>query len=248
MIYYKSMKHENITIFCDGSSRGNPGPGGWAAVIAMPAEKRTVELGGREEHTTNNRMELTAALNALLHIKHLDDDVIIHTDSSYLIQGITKWVKGWIKNGWTTQGKEEVQNRDLWELLAAVLEGREGSNSVVTWKHVSGHSGIPGNERCDEIATLFADGKEIDLYNGPLTDYPHDLFTSTPNREKKTVKDSKKIRSGKPAHSYISCIDGKIKIYKTWPECEADVKGVKGAKFKKSLSADDEQAIIKEWS
>jgi ribonuclease HI len=242
------MKHETITIFSDGSSRGNPGPGGWAAVIAMPAEKRVVELGGREDRTTNNRMELTGALNALLHIKHLEDDVVVHTDSSYLIQGITKWVKGWIKNGWTTQNREEVINRDLWELLTAVLEQREEKGSTTSWKHVSGHAGIPGNERCDEIATMFADGKEVELYNGSLEEYEYDLLTATPNREKKEVKTAKKSRSSKPAYSYVSMIDGNIETYKTWAECEAKVKGTKGAKYKKALSKEEEAEIIEEWS
>jgi len=242
------MKKENtIIIFTDGASRGNPGPGGWAAVIAMPVEDRAIELGGREEHTTNNRMELTSALNALLHIKHLEEDVVVNTDSSYLIQGITKWVKGWIKNGWTTQGREEVQNRDLWELLTAVLEGREDKGSKTDWQHVSGHAGIPGNERCDEIATVYADGKQMELYNGPLSDYSVDFFAVAANKEMKATKDKRKSRSSKPAYSYVSMIGGKIETYKTWVECEAKVKGVKGAKFKKAFSKEEEAEITAEW-
>jgi ribonuclease HI len=242
------MKQENtIIIFTDGSSRGNPGPGGWASIIAMPGEDRAIELGGREEMTTNNRMELTGALNALLHIKHLDENVVVNTDSSYLIQGITKWVKGWIENGWTTQGREDVLNRDLWELLAAVMEGREEKGSETTWKQVAGHAGIPGNERCDEIATAFADGKEPELYNGPLSKYPVDLHAETTNTENSEIKPKKKSRSSKPAYSYLSMIDGKIETYKTWEECEAKVKGTKGAKFKKALSAEEEQEIMAKW-
>jgi ribonuclease HI len=244
------MTHEQkaITIFTDGASKGNPGPGGWAAVIFLPTEDKVVELGGHEDRTTNNRMELQGAINALLHIRHLPDDVTIHTDSSYLIQGITKWVKGWIKNGWTTQGREDVQNRDLWEILAAVMEEREEQDSTTEWKHVAGHSGIPGNERVDEIASTFAEKKNVELYIGPAADYGIDLTSTVANRTKKTVKDTKKSRSSKPAYSYLSMIDGNIKTYKTWAECESNVKGVKGAKFKKALSKEEEELIRKEWS
>jgi ribonuclease HI len=241
------MSKNNITIFTDGASKGNPGPGGWAAVILLPRENKVVELGGHEEHTTNNRMELQAGINALLHIRHLSDDTVIYTDSSYLIQGITKWVKGWIKNGWTTQSREEVQNRDLWELLAAVMEERAEVKSITEWKHVDGHSGIPGNERTDEIASGFADKQEIELYIGPMKEYTFDLTALVPNKEKKSSKDAKKNRSSKPAYSYVSSVHGKVEIHPTWEACEARVKGVSGTKFKKVFSKDEEQELVSEW-
>src|SRR5947209_1529330 len=131
---------QTITIFSDGASKGNPGPGGWGAVILLP-DDTVVELGGHEDRTTNNRMELQAAINALLHVRHLTHDVTVNTDSKYLIQGITQWVKNWVKNGWTTQSREEVVNRDLWEILAAVIEQREEMKSITTWNYVAGHSG-----------------------------------------------------------------------------------------------------------
>ncbi len=242
------MKHNNhITIFTDGASKGNPGPGGWAAVILIPSENKVVELGGHEEHTTNNRMELQAGINALLHIRHLDDDVVIHTDSKYLIQGITTWVKGWIKNGWTTQGREEVQNRDLWEVLAAVMEERVEAKSDVEWKYVAGHNGIAGNERVDEIASDFADRKEVELYSGPSADYLVDLASLVPNQQMKSAKAGKKSRSGKPAYSYVSAIDKKVETHKTWAECEARVKGVAGTRYKKVFSKDEERELMAEW-
>jgi ribonuclease HI len=250
------MSKEPIKIFTDGASRGNPGPGGWGAVILLPDENKVVELGGHEDHTTNNRMEIQAAINALLHIRHLSDNVIIHTDSSYLIQGITTWVKGWVKNGWTTQGRDEVQNRDLWEILAAVVEEREEKGSEAEWKHVSGHAGVGGNERADIIATQFADlpagalakeGGEIVLYIGPASDYKINLTSTEENKVKKIAKDSKRARSSKPAYSYVSVVDGNVETHKTWAECEARVKGTKGAKYQKVFSADEEKELIKEW-
>jgi ribonuclease HI len=241
------MSKQPIKIFTDGASRGNPGPGGWGAVILLPDENKVVELGGHEDHTTNNRMEIQAAINALLHIRHLTDDVVIHTDSSYLIQGITTWVKGWVKNGWTTQGRDEVQNRDLWEILAAVVEEREEKASEAEWKHVSGHAGVHGNERADIIATQFADGKNEELYIGPADTYKINLTSIAADKAKKTTRDSKRSRSSKPAYSYVSVVADNVETHKTWAECEARVKGTKGAKYQKVFSADEEKELIKEW-
>lgn len=227
-----------ITIFTDGSSRGNPGPGGWAAIIRTG--KEVFELGGREDHTTNNRMELAAAINALAYVDENDveGDILLQSDSKYVIKGITEWVKGWQRNGWKTAGKKDVENRDLWEALYLVATGL-----VIEWKYVEGHAGHPGNERCDEIATSFADKAEITLYKGPRGKYPVDLDAAP----SPSVAAKKKKSSGVPAYSYLSYVDSVLNIDKTWKECESRVKGVRGAKFKKSTSAEDEKSIIKEW-
>jgi ribonuclease HI len=226
-----------ITIFTDGSSRGNPGPGGWGAIVRTNEEVK--ELGGREDHTTNNRMELSAAINALVYVDEndIDGDIILQTDSKYVINGITSWVRGWQANGWKTAAKKDVENRDLWEALAFASKGLS-----IEWRYVQGHAGHPGNERCDEIATSFADKAEASLYHGPRAKYPIDL-----DAEPAVKAASKKKSSKSPAYSYLSLVDGLLQTHKTWAECEARVKGVKGARFKKSTSAEDEQAIIKEW-
>ncbi|PIP55717.1 MAG: ribonuclease HI [Candidatus Zambryskibacteria bacterium CG_4_9_14_3_um_filter_42_9] len=170
-----------IIIYTDGSSRGNPGPGGWGAVIAFPKSENNElgikniewvsEIGGREDHTTNNRMELTAAIKALEFIsnlgdKNLETEVIIYTDSEYVMKGITEWIHGWQKKGWRTASKKPVLNQDLWQELLSVTE-----NINVTWKYVAGHTGVSLNERADEIATTFADGFDPKLYNGPSGQY-----------------------------------------------------------------------------
>ncbi len=223
-----------ITIFTDGSSRGNPGPGGWGAVVASSEKVR--ELGGRINPTTNNRMELTAAIESL---KIIDSArrITLFTDSSYMINGITKWVFGWQKNNWITATKQKVLNDDLWKDLVAVTIGKQ-----IEWKYVAGHSGIPANERCDEIATAFADEASLELFNGPKSEYPIDLTNLVGNLmgEKKPSKSAK-------AYSYLSLVDGEVQIHKTWAECERRVKGVKKVKFKKSLSKEDETAIIQSW-
>lgn len=227
-----------ITIFTDGSSRGNPGPGGWGAIVRTSKEVK--ELGGREDHTTNNRMELSAAINALIYVDEndIEGEIVLQTDSKYVINGITSWVKGWQMNGWKTGAKKDVENRDLWEALDFASRGLK-----IEWRYVQGHAGHSGNERCDEIATSFADKAGAELYHGPASKYPVDLDAKPSASAVKKSKSS----SGLKAYSYLSLVDGEFHIDKTWAECEKRVKGKKGARFKKSLSAEEERAIIREW-
>ncbi|MBX4198886.1 ribonuclease HI [Candidatus Parcubacteria bacterium] len=153
-----------ITIFTDGSSKGNPGPGGFAAIISDGLMVR--EVGGSEKHTTNNRMELKAAIRALESLEPTNDTIYIHTDSQYVMKGITEWIHGWLAKGWKTAQKKPVENQDLWQVLYKNTEGKN-----IEWKHVAGHAGVAANERCDEIAQGFADGVDVDLYDGPLAQY-----------------------------------------------------------------------------
>ena len=151
-----------ITIYTDGASRGNPGPGGWGAIIIRDDE--VVELGDAETHTTNNKMELTATIKALESIP--EREVTIYTDSEYVMKGMTNWIKKWQEKGWKTANKKPVLNQDLWQKLLDVSKGRN-----IEWKYVAGHSGVPLNERADEIATTFADDLVPNLYNGPRDKY-----------------------------------------------------------------------------
>lgn len=151
-----------IIIYTDGSARGNPGPGGWGAIVA--SADTVTELGGREEHTTNNRMEMRAVIESL---KSVDEvEVKLHTDSEYIVKGITVWVHGWQAKGWRTAAKKPVLNQDLWQELLAQTEGKQ-----IEWTLVRGHAGVPANERCDVIATCFADGVDPNLYHGPRANY-----------------------------------------------------------------------------
>ncbi len=225
-----------ITIFTDGASRGNPGRGGWGSVVVT--DNIVTELGGREDNTTNNRMELSAAINGLNAVLS-SEEIVLNTDSSYVINGITKWVNGWIRNGWVTKTKEEVSNRDLWQKLVSASEGKK-----ISWNYVGGHSGILGNERCDVIATSFADDEPTELYNGPFSKYHTQNILDL---SKVVEKANKKSHSKAVAYSYVSMVDGKIEIHKTWAECEGRVKGKK-AKFKKAISSDHEREIIAEFT
>jgi ribonuclease HI len=232
--------NDKIIIFCDGASKGNPGPGGYAAVIVLGNE--VMEIGGAEKNTTNNRMELTAAMYALKEVEtNLEIDV--YTDSRYLINGITKWIFAWQKNNWQTKSKEEVLNKDLWLNLAFLIKDKK-----IKWHYVGGHIGIAGNERCDEIASTLAVGEKMDLYGGPVSKYKIDVLNFSHDKIKKAIKKSKsESKSGVKAYSYISLVDGVVHKDKTWAECEKRVKGAKGAKYKKAISVEDEAEILKSW-
>lgn len=240
------MNEIEITIYTDGSSLGNPGPGGWGAVFVLP-EGKVKELGGSEAQTTNNKMELTAVLRTLEELQKISGDTPAEVimDSKYVLQGVETWMYGWEQNGWVTKGKTEVKSRDLWE---AVLKNvREVKKSrEVSFKHIPGHASHAGNERTDDIARGFAEGGGVKLFDGPLDDSPLAGADLSLNYDELKKQKAKKSRSGK-AYSYLSLVDGKLEKHKTWPECEARVKGTKGAKFKKALSKEDEKEIVKEW-
>lgn len=146
------------SFYTDGACVRNPGPGGWGIVIYF-TDGSVYEMGGAETPTTNNRMEMQAAIQALkvFRVSGQTQPVILYTDSEYLKNGITKWVKGWKKKGWKTAKGEPVLNQDLWQILDDL------NSRLVDWRHVRGHSGNEGNERCDAIARAFANGRTLKL-------------------------------------------------------------------------------------
>ena len=235
----------SLVIFTDGSSLGNPGPGGYGCVLVFPQLDEVIELGGNKIKTTNNEMELSAVVAALSHSVFSTANVEIFTDSSYVINGITKWIFGWQKNNWQTKDKNDVANKYVWEQLAGLVHEREIS-AKISWHLLPGHVGIIGNERCDEIATGFAAGKPVKLFRGKLSQYGLDILNITIDEKLKKEKSAKKSRSNAPAYSYLSLVDGIAMRHKTWAETESRVKG-KRAKFKKAFSADDEKTILGEW-
>lgn len=138
-----------VTIYTDGACRGNPGPGGWGAILSRG--KQYKELYGGEPETTNNRMELTAAIKALQALKR-PLPVILYTDSKYLVQGITQWLPKWKAKGWRKADGKPVENADLWKVLDEAASVHD-----VQWHWVRGHNGNPGNERADALANLGID-------------------------------------------------------------------------------------------
>ncbi len=133
-----------VTIYTDGACSGNPGPGGWGAILISGKHRK--EMCGGESETTNNRMELTAAIEALEALKG-PSQVDLYTDSTYVRDGITKWIDGWRRNGWRTAAKKPVKNTELWQRLDAARQ-----RHVIDWHWVKGHAGHPENERADELA------------------------------------------------------------------------------------------------
>lgn len=219
------MKSE-IFIFTDGASSGNPGKGGWGAVIVDP-QNQVTELGGGESSTTNNRMELQGVISALEILKS-DDPIRIYSDSQYVIQGITKWILNWKKYGWKTKEGKEVLNQDLWQKLDLLAKGKK-----IRWEHVSGHAGIVGNERADSISVSFSKDQKPSLFQGDLKNYP--------------IASTREGLLQKQAPYYISWANGKLERYQTWAECERSVKGRAGVKFKKVKNKNEEEEVLRSW-
>jgi ribonuclease HI len=236
---------DKIIIFSDGASKGNPGPGGYGCVVVLPTGK-VVELGGANKHTTNNRMELSGAIAGLKEvIKNKParlhsggEEIVIYTDSKYVINGMTGWIFGWQKNGWQTKDKKDVSNRDLWEELFKLSQGKK-----IKWNYVGGHVGIAGNERCDKIADVLATGGKVVLYKGSLKDYKINIMDLGHDEELKKNKYSKSAK----AYSYLSLVDGIFNIDKSWADCEKRVTGKKNPKYQKAISPEHEKEIIKNW-
>ena len=145
-----------VEIYTDGACKGNPGPGGWGAILRFGTEEK--EIFGGEAATTNNRMELMAVIEALSALKKQPCEVVVHTDSQYVQKGISEWIHGWKARGWKTAAKEPVKNADLWRRLDAIA-----AKHKVQWKWVKGHAGHPENERADVLANR---GVEMALSGG----------------------------------------------------------------------------------
>lgn len=240
-----------IIIYGDGACSGNPGPGGYGAIVITP-DNTVHELAKHYPQTTNNRMEILAiseSLKLLLKSDHLltASHIEIYTDSVYLIRGVTQWMFGWKKRGWKTAANLEVANQDLWIEIDKILYQIKLKNSALKleWNFVKGHAGDPGNERCDQLAVAMSKHEPIEIYTGPASAYHFDV-KKVP--QKKPLPEAKSSSNEpKKAAWYLSLVNGVFKTHKTWSECEALVKGRPGVKFKKVTSAEEEAQIKKQW-
>lgn len=253
----KTTTQKKLILYTDGASRGNPGPGGWAAIIF--ADGAVMEIAGSAKVATNNQMELAAVHAVLSDSGALSwkGPVVVHSDSAYVINGITKWVKGWEKNGWMTKTKTPVENKAIWEKLSACAK-RYGAR--LHFEKVKGHAGELYNERCDALAVAYALNRSVKLFSGMQKDYDvfleetdAKLFSKKANAESGTnsTKKSaapKKAKDNRVAYSYVSMVNGIVHADKTWALCEKRVKGAKGAKYKKVFSKAEETALMQDYT
>lgn len=242
------MKHSNeAIIYTDGACSGNPGPGGWGAIVSFA--QNVYELGGGDEATTNNRMEMLGVLNALHFCRDHEAQIksrqiLIYTDSVYVIRGINEWIHGWKRRGWKNAENQEVANQDIWQELDRIVYSLKQNEFQLKWSFVKGHAGVPGNERCDQIAVSFSKNDDISLYKGSVADYFFDMSEVPPTRplpDYKSTASKEKV----PAW-YISYVNGVFSKHQTWSECEAKVKG-RAAQFKKVTTQQEEDELKKKW-
>lgn len=237
------MENEkSYIVFADGACSGNPGPGGWGAIVYSPLGT-IKELGGGANQTTNNKMELTATIESLKIIKP-QSQVIIFTDSSYVLNGITKWIWGWLRNNWKSSQGEDVLNKEFWQKLLAESQKRK-----IDWRYCKGHSGIAGNERADQIAVGYSKNEDLYLYHGKADVYNYSLFPLPERKDIPSMNGSSKSKqvnsSVKPY--YLSFSNGVVRMHFDWPSCERSTKGISGAKYKKVKSSSEESETLKSW-
>lgn len=254
-------KIDKIWLFTDGACSGNPGPGGYGCVLVLPSGQ-VKEWGFGAAQTTNNQMELQAVISGLDFLLggrplsngqamsgndlFLDQKTLwILTDSTYVIRGATQWIWGWKKKNWITSEGHAVANLEEWKKLNLLLAQYPGK---IEWKYVRGHSQIPGNERCDEIAVAFSKQQPLRLFTGNLSDYSVPVFDLPPDLSLPPIHSNfGDKKNKKKALCYLSYVDGKLERHDTWSECEARVKGRSGAKFKKAMSEAEIDNIKKSW-
>jgi ribonuclease HI len=223
----------SVVVFADGACSGNPGPGGWAALILRPtvsqSEISSLGLWGSASSTTNNVMELTALLKALETLSHEPAlELKVALDSTYVLKGCQEWRLGWRKRGWIKSDGSPVANLELWKKLDAMLNARRGP---IEWIWVEGHAGILGNEWVDSRAV---DACQNQSQGEEALSLESDFLTF-----EASVAKSKPI--------YLSLVDGVLKEHTRWSECEARVKGQKGARFKKVSSPQEREKCLKGW-
>ena len=226
--------------YTDGACRGNPGPGGWGARILYP-DGAVRELCGMAAATTNNRMELQAAIEAL-QLLHSCLQVALFTDSRYVIDGLTKWLPTWRRRGWVTTTNTPVKNRDLWMTLERL------SHPGVTWQHVRGHSGDPNNERVDTIARACAAGTCPPLFCGQAGAPADPVVLWAALAQPASAGAAATTGSPGPTPPtgpvrYISIVHGSVALDTHWAACAARVRGVSGARYRKVRTPEEVAAF-----
>jgi ribonuclease HI len=229
--------------YTDGACLGNPGPGGWGVRI-LYADGAVQECGGAAPATTNNRMELQGAIEALKIIGAYQEATVV-TDSRYVIDGLTRWIHNWRRRGWLTTTNTPVKNQDLWMMLDRL------NHAGIRWQHVRGHTGDPNNERVDAMARAFAHGTPPALFCGQAGSSadPVLAITSMPAPDSPPARPSAFLRQPVPATAkaqYVSIVQGVVALDSDWASCAARVHGVSGARYKKVQTAEELAAFCAE--
>ncbi len=235
-----------IVVFTDGAAKGNPGPGGWGVVVVTP-DGEVTELGGRAAHTTNNRMELTGAINGLGAVRDLAGPVVglhrldlRHPGHPRVDLGLAQ---ARLADG---DGHRGAEPRPVG--AAGGADRRPRHQGGIDWHYVRGHVGTPGNERVDAIADGLAQHRPVTLYSGPLHAYEVAILDLPSDTTVPARKTRQRVERWPRPHSYLSVVDGQAIRHTTWADCERRVKGRSGARFKKAMSPADEIAILRGWN
>ena len=232
-----------IVAYTDGACIGNPGPGGWAAILFDELGGERVLSGGAPD-TTNNRMELTAAIEAL-RLTPPGEPVHVVTDSTYVMNGVTKWAKGWQRSNWHKRGGEPVPNRELWQQLVAL------AGAHVTWEWVRGHDGHPLNERVDRLARAQARDHQSRRPPARPPAAPVSLAAGhqpqSGNGRAPTNQATARSAKAPTGQFYLSLVDGELQRHDTWEQCRARVHGVGGARYRKVKDAAEAEGVLRAW-
>ncbi len=237
------MSEFKACLYTDGACSGNPGPGGWGYVYVDFQSKKIFEGAGCDSATTNNRMEMTAVIEGLKEARsHQKKEILILTDSTYVIRGFTQWRFGWRKRNWTTAEGQPVSNRELWEEMEKVAAGIK-----IEWRYVRGHQGTPGNERVDQMAVAFSQNESLFMYDGVSFDqYVFDVTLIPQGEPLPDMKGSSSSKDKKPVF-YVSYVNGVLTRHQDWPSCERTVKGQPKALYKKVSSEVELSEVLKKW-
>jgi ribonuclease HI len=240
-------------LVADGACSGNPGPGGYGLIVTTP-QGQVFERGGYDAETTNNRMELLGLIEGLILILEQlrlpgvsPAPIYLILDSSYVLDGAQKYIWNWSRNGWKTQTGDAVKNQTQWEQIYALILSAKRAGCTIHYHWVRGHSGDPLNERVDQIAVSYSKRDSVQLFQGTLRDYEriNGFQICLPAIE--VGKSASGERAGPKKIEYLAYVDGKLHRVKTWPECEALVKGRAGVRFKKVSSAQEAALVLKSW-
>ncbi|MCS6837221.1 MAG: ribonuclease HI [Bdellovibrionaceae bacterium] len=244
----KHLQNPVVILFTDGSSSGNPGPGGWGFILSDQAQ--VIEGGGFESQTTNNRMELMALIKGLeCYLTKITQGqkLKIYSDSIYLILSMTRWLPSWKKNGMTKKDGEAVKNPDLllrlWELLSQI-------NVPIEWYYVPAHQGIPANERVDQIAVQMGKSQIVQppLFEGPIEHYFLPLLSGLHLAQPGENLSLPQSSSPKPQPlGYLVYVNDRVSLIKDWSTAESLVKNQKKALFKKIYHLDEARNLLRTW-